>query len=195
MGRETEAEVRFRGEAGRAKLLLESDALILRGDLRARLARAELGPAAAVDGVLRIETPEGVLEADLGPAAAAWARAVGTPPPGLAMKLGLRDDRRVLVIGALAGADLAAALAPFRAASPAAAAMCLAELPDAAAFAAAWAKAEGLALPFWGVTRKGRGAVFPEADLRTALRAAGWIDSKTCAVSADWTATRFGLRR
>ncbi|QLQ18083.1 MAG: hypothetical protein HZT43_04325 [Exiguobacterium profundum] len=66
MGREAEAEVRFRGAVGRAKLLLESDGLILRGGLRVRLTRADLGVATAQDGVLRIETAEGVLEADLG---------------------------------------------------------------------------------------------------------------------------------
>ena len=195
MGREAEAEVRFRGAAGHAKLLLESDALILRGGLRARLARGELGAATAQDGVLRIETAEGVLEADLGPAAEAWVKAVAKPRPGLADKLGLRADRRALVIEVIGGVDLAGAVAPFRAAGPGDAAMVVAELPDAAAFAAAWAQAAPLALPFWGVTRKGKASAFAEADLRAALRSAGWMDSKTCAVSADWTATRFALRR
>jgi hypothetical protein len=194
MGREAEAEVRFGGAAARARLLLEADALILRGGLKARLPRASLGSAMARDGVLRIETAEGVLEADLGAAAEAWAKAVATPPPGLADKLGLRADRRVVVLGALTGPELLAAVDPWRA-EAAGAAMALAELPDAATFGAVWPVAEALALPFWGVTRKGKGAAFPEADLRAALRAAGWIDSKTCAVSADWTATRFGLRR
>ena len=195
MGREAEAEVRFRGAVARAKLLLESDGLILRGGLRVRLARADLGVATALDGVLRIETTEGVLEADLGPAAEAWAKAVAKAPPGLAEKLGLRADRRALVIGDITSPDLAEAVAPFRAAGPDAAAMVVAELPDAAAFAAAWAGARPLALPFWGVTRKGKASPFPEADLRAALRAEGWMDNKTCAVSADWTATRFALRR
>ena len=194
MGREAEAEVRFRGQSGRARLLLESDALILRGGLRARLARGDLGAAAAQDGVLRVETAEGVLEADLGQAAEAWARAVAKAPPGLAERLGLRADRQVRVFGALSCIELAEAVAPFLV-THAQPAMALAELPDEAAFAAAWAAAAPLALPFWGVTRKGKASAFPEAELRAALRADGWIDNKACAVSADWTATRFALRR
>ena len=194
MGREAEAEVRFGGAAARARLLLEADALILRGGLKARLARSGLGAATARDGVLRIETADGVLEADLGAAAEAWAKAVATPPPDLAQKLGLRADRRVVVLGALTGPEIAAAVDPWRT-EAGGAAMSLAELLDMAAFGAVWPVAEALALPFWVVTRKGKGAAFAEADLRATLRAAGWIDSKTCAVSPDWTATRFGLRR
>lgn len=194
MGREAEAAVRFAGQSGRAKLLLESKELILRGGLRAKLPRAGLGPVSARDGVLRIETAEGVLEADLGPAAEAWAKAVLKPAPGLAEKLGLRADRRALVFGAITGTELAEAVAPFGSAAPEAA-MVLAELPDAAGFAAVWAAARPLALPFWGVTRKGKASAFAEADLRAALRAEGWMDNKTCAVSAEWTATRFALRR
>ncbi len=42
MGREAEAQARWRGTEGAARAILESDALILRGEVRARLPRADL---------------------------------------------------------------------------------------------------------------------------------------------------------
>jgi hypothetical protein len=47
----------------------------------------------------------------------------------------------------------------------------------------------------WCVNAKGPRPLLPEARIRAALRAAGWIDSKTTAVSAAMSATRYGLRK
>ena len=193
MGREIETEVCFRGQSGRCKLLLESHEIILRGTIRARLARPAPGATRAEGETLVIDTEDGPLLARLGPAAGRWADALSRPPPSLAAKLGLGPDRRVLVIGPVEDSVLAAALAGFTAQATEAA-MTLADLSGPDAFARAWAAAEPLGLPFWGVTRKGRGSPFPENRLREFLRAAGWIDSKTCAVSDLSTATRFAPR-
>jgi hypothetical protein len=50
------------------------------------------------------------------------------------------------------------------------------------------------ALPLWAVYPKGMAANPGEAAIRSALRSAGWMDNKTCAVSARLTATRYGRK-
>ena len=49
-------------------------------------------------------------------------------------------------------------------------------------------------LMLWCVYPKGRAAV-GDAKVRDYLRGRGYIDSKTCAVSALMTATRYGMRK
>jgi hypothetical protein len=47
----------------------------------------------------------------------------------------------------------------------------------------------------WCANAKGTHPGLPEARIRAALRDAGWIDSKTTAVSDAVSATRYGLHR
>jgi hypothetical protein len=49
-------------------------------------------------------------------------------------------------------------------------------------------------LPLWCVYPKGKSTV-SDAVVRDYLRGRGYIDSKSCAVSARLTATRYGLRQ
>lgn len=196
MGREARAEVTLGESAGAARLHLDSQDLVLSGAVRARLPRASLRAVRAENGILHAETDRGPLAAALGPLAPAWAKAILTPPPDLARKLGLGPDRRGWLLWPATDVELAAAIAAHPAAGPEAAACILAELADAAAAARALDRLSDLPpLPFWGVTRKGPASPFGEDALRALLRGAGWIDSKTCAVSARWSATRYGLRR
>ena len=55
MGREVKAQVHFRGLTGAAKALLESDGLILRGDIRLRVPRGELVDGTAEAGDRRLQ--------------------------------------------------------------------------------------------------------------------------------------------
>ncbi|MCX7889866.1 MAG: hypothetical protein N2422_09100 [Rhodobacteraceae bacterium] len=195
MGRESEAEARFRGASGRVLALLEPDEVILRRAIRARIPRATLAGWRAAGAELVLETPEGPLVLVLGEAeAAAWARALDRPAPRLADKLGIGPAAPAFVAGDAADPALAAALEGARAAAPEAAAAILAVIADAAGLAAALALAAAHpALPVWCVHPKGRVPV-GEAAVRAAFRGMGWIDSKSCAVSARLSATRYRRR-
>ena len=192
MGREAEAEAEFAGSSGAVRVLLESSELILRGAVRARIPRQAITGFRAEGVDLWLQTDCGPLRLTLGEAEAArWVTALAKAPPSLADKLGLRADRSVHLLAPLTDAALIAATAPFLA--PAAAAACLlAELPDDTVFFALQPQlARWPALPFWGVTVKGKASRFSENTLRSLLRAAGYVDLKSCAVSPSWSATRY----
>ena len=190
MGREAAGEIRFDGKAGPGKLLLEAEVLILRGTVRAQIARAAIRGFEAAGDTLRIETEAGRVEADLGAReAAAWLRALAKPPPSLADKLGIAPDRAVLLAGPVTDALLLAALAEAGDGPPA---LALAEVESPAALAdvlAAMAAYPGL--PLWTVSPKGADSPLPETVLRAQMRAAGWRDAKSCAVSPRMTACRW----
>lgn len=197
MGREATGEISFGGQSGPGKLLLEAEEVIARGTLRLRLPRSALtGWQADQDGaVLVLNTAQGALRARLrAREVAAWLKALDRPAPGLAQKLGIAPDRRAWVIGPVTDAALAAALEGAKSDSPASATLALAELTDEAALGAALAALEGTRLPFWAIAPKGPSSPLPDATLRARMRAAGWTDSKSCAVSDRMTATRYHRR-
>ncbi|MBN9020688.1 MAG: hypothetical protein J0H08_01005, partial [Rhizobiales bacterium] len=69
------------------------------------------------------------------------------------------------------------------------ASMAIARIDDGADLARAQAACGSL--PLWAVYPKGKAVPFGDAAIRTALRAAGWRDTKSCAVSDRLTATRY----
>ena len=196
MGRDAEASLAFAGKIGAGRILLESNEIILRGEVRARISRRDVTGFSADGDDLTLRTRQGDVVATLGAKeAAAWLKALAKPAPGLAEKLGVRPNALVFVVGQPSDATLLAAIAPFRATEFVGAALVLAELADAAAFEIALEILQFVpALPFWGVTRKGKSATFSDQILRQSMRARGYIDTKSCAVSSDWTATRYHRR-
>jgi hypothetical protein len=104
MGREATGTIRTADGVGTAKVLLETDELIFRGDVRAKvpfgtLTTIEPGP----DG-LRLAWPDGDATVDLPEAEAArWADRI-RHPPGLLDKLGVKDGSRVAVLDVEDGA-------------------------------------------------------------------------------------------
>ena len=164
MGREVVATCRWRGDVGEAKLLLESDALILRGGMRGRIAREAIESATVRDGDLVVVAGDAVLVAELGVVAAErWARAIMAAPVPLAHKLGVDAERRAFVVGAVDDAALVAALDGVVTVVPDEAAVVVAMVRDAAALAAALAVAQGAARPVWLVHEKGRTAALGDA--------------------------------
>ncbi|MGL5010050.1 MAG: hypothetical protein ACRC6I_09215, partial [Paracoccaceae bacterium] len=117
MGRETEAQVQYGPDAGHARALLESDALILRGSIRARIPRAALHAPRVNADTLHITAPAGALSLMM-PAgeAANWRRALEKPLPNLAEKLGL-TGQKVWCLTPLDDEALTAALATATTAS------------------------------------------------------------------------------
>lgn len=193
MGREALVRVRIDGEAGetgQVKALLESRELILRGPIRRRYPTAALREVRVQDSWLAFECGGETVALDLGARAAAyWATAISRPPPTLRAKLGLDKGAAALLVGDCDDADLAEALAGARTDEPADAGMVIARIDGPDDLAAARAAAGSL--PLWAVYPKGRSVTFGDTAIRTELRAAGWRDTKSCAVSDRLTATRY----
>lgn len=97
MGKEAECTVRFGGKISCGKALLESDALIFRGDFRLKIPFRAMKYVAAVRGVLRVEFPEGTARFELGPQAESWAQRI-LHPKSLIDKLGVKSGAVVSLL-------------------------------------------------------------------------------------------------
>lgn len=193
MGREAVISATAGEDAGEVKATLESGELILRGAFRRRWPRAALTGVRIEEGALLLTAAGEPVRLDLGALAGAWAKALATPPPSLRSKLGL-DKGKALVIGPVTDAELSAALEDASVASLEEATLVVAVIETEADLARALAALEGRRdRPLWVVYPKGRGVVFGDGAIRTALRAAGMMDTKACAVSERLTATRYGF--
>jgi hypothetical protein len=194
MGREAHCVCQCGNEQGTVHALLESRDIILRGDLRRRLPIDTLTDLrAAADGLHFTSGAEAVCLHLDAPEAAAWARKITTPPPSLRDKLGIRPDTKAVLFGDLQVPEIEAALAGSRTAAAADAELAIALVADADDLAGALRAHRKLraGVPLWIVHPKGRGVPFGETAVRTALRGAGYIDTKVAAVSARFTATRY----
>lgn len=192
MGREAEGHASFRGQSGAVKALLESDGIILRGEVRARLPRAGLMDWRVEGEDLCLRSDGEPLVLTLGEKEAlAWVRALEKPVPSLAAKLGVSGAARAWVIGGPRPEELAVALAGAEAAGPDGAAVIMAVLTGPADLEAALAAGRESGLRVWCVYGKGKGAAVGDAAVRAAFRAAGWMDIKASAVSEGFTATLY----
>lgn len=190
MGHESLCTARIGAETAEVKALLESTELILRGALKRRWPLAALQGVQVLDEALAFEAGPESVRLQLGAAEARkWADKIAAPPKSLADKLGLAPDRPAWVLGPLQDAALAQALTGCSAASPATATQWLAVLEQAAELPALLTSLQAQPVPaLWAVYPKG-GSM--DTAVRTQLRAAGWRDVKTCAVSERLTATRY----
>lgn len=192
MGREAEGQALWRGETGAVKALLESDGIILRGDVRAKLPRVGLMG-------WRVEGEDLCLRADGEPLvltlgakeAAAWVKALDKPVPTLAAKLGISATARAWLIGGPPPEEIAVAVAGCRAEGPGDAALIVAVLTGPGDLETALAAGQAHGLRVWCVHGKGKGAAVGEAAVRAAFRAAGWMDIKSSAVSEAFSATLY----
>lgn len=193
MGKEAEIHAEVDNASGAVRALLERDELILRGEIRRRFPRVAMHDIAVAAGVLTFTGAGQTVRLHLGePAAARWYDALTTPPPTLRAKLGLATGARALLVGACDDADLAAALDGALTEDGAEAAMliaCITGPDDLATAEAVQARSPGL--PIWAVYAKGRGVAYGDTAIRETLRAHGFRDTKTCAVSTRLTATRY----
>lgn len=190
MGLEAESDIETAGATHRIKALLESHELIVRGDLRRTFRLSDITDVIARDNALHF-THDGTGYVLRLPRPETWAKKMTTPPPSLASKLGLSADAPAFVIGAVTDEALAAALDGHMAASLDAAAqvVMIAETPEALSD-----PGQLPTLPVWIVYPKGAKSSLPESAVRAHMRAAGWSDTKTSAVSGRFTALRFHRR-
>lgn len=192
MGREAEGHAVWCGATGAVRAFLESDGIILRGEVRAKLPRAGLMDW-RVDGEdLCLRSGGEVLVLTLGAKeAVAWVRALEKPLPTLAAKLGVSVTARAWVIGGPAPEELAVAVAGAAASGPETAAMIVAVLTAPGDLEAALAGGQETGLRVWCVHGKGKGAAVGDALVRAAFRGAGWLDIKSSAVSEGFSATLY----
>jgi len=199
MGREANCLCDWNGETARVKALVEPPELILRGEIRRKLPFSALRKVRAEHGALRFEFGSDVVTLKLGQAAAEkWAKAILTPPPSLAKKLGITPESTVWVIGTVDDAALESALGEARKASRKDANVIVARVNTATELAQAFksaAKDTSAGIPIWIVYRKGPGHAINEADVRSAGLAAGIVDVKIASVSAQLTGLKFVKRR
>ena len=118
MGREATCHCKWGAEEGDCKVLLEGSELILRLGLRRRVPLSAMAGVAARGSKLVFNVGQDHVELRLGPEAAQrWAKAIATPPPSLASKLGISRTTRLSVIGDIESEELKAAIAEAGAAS------------------------------------------------------------------------------
>ena len=99
MGAEAKCTLTVGGKKTDGKALLETDELIFRGgDLRLAIPYKNILRVDTKDGTLRVTSTTGVVQFDLGDAAAAWAEKIRNPPTRID-KLGIKAGQRVLLVG------------------------------------------------------------------------------------------------
>lgn len=197
MGREARCTAHVGDQSADVTALLESTTVVLRGDLKRKWDIAALHDLRVEDGgALRFQAGDEAVTLQLGaPEAAKWLKKLQTPPPTLAAKLGVSAENPALLIGPTVGTldpALAEALAGGITTNMREARMLVAVLskPDELARMADF-HADMICKTVWVVHPKGPGARPSGADVRLELRARGYVDNKTTAVSDTLTATRY----
>src|SRR2546428_6110724 len=98
MGKEANCIARFGKQKSAGKALLETNELIFRGDFRLKITFTSLKSAKAIDGELRLETPEGLAVFELGEQAVKWCDKILHPKSRIE-KLGVKKDAEVALLG------------------------------------------------------------------------------------------------
>ena len=195
MGRELVCNIRTGGKTTSAKALLETNEIIVRGELRLKIPLASLKSVSARDGELHLKWPEGSAVLELGEHAEKWAHKI-LHPRSTAEKLGIKSG---LIISAIATHDgnfvdeLRAAAQKFSDARPLkdsdlifVGVESVASLARVAKPAGSLAKAGAL----WIVYPKGKQEI-KEQHVLDAGRRAGLLDVKVVSFSATHTALKF----
>ena len=195
MGRELVCNIRIGGKTTSAKALLETNEIVVRGDLRLKIPLATLKSVSARDGELHLKWPEGSAVLELGEQAEKWAHRI-LHPKSTADKLGIKPG---LIISALSMPDgslatsLRAEAKKFSDSRPLkdsdlifVGAETLAGLTRVARLVDSLATAGAL----WIVYPKGKREI-KEQHVLDAGRKAGLVDVKVVSFSATHTALKF----
>jgi hypothetical protein len=195
VGREAVCTTTWQGVTGNAKVLLESNEIIVRGEIRARIPRTGIVGVVSLGDELVVDVAGEPLTLVLGRnETAKWAAALLKTPPTLTEKLGLRGDQFAFVLGIVDDEVLTKALSGVTTISLADADMIVAVLRSEEELAGALETAREVGLPVWIIGGKGKTAQPSDSAIRAFMRAGNYIDNKTSAVSDSWTATRYGPR-
>jgi hypothetical protein len=195
MGREATCHCKWGDEEGDCKVLLESGELILRLGLRRRVPLSSLTGVSTHGDKLVFRVGQDPVELRLGTEAAQrWAKAIATPLPSLATKLGISCATKLLVIGKVESDELKAAVAEAGAVGGRGANLimvCASSRSEMDHALAQWFKGDTSSGLLWIVFPKGASSEVKESGLRELLRSRGFMDTKVASVSAKLTAIRF----
>jgi len=198
MGREASCQCNWAGTTGDVKALLETNEIILRGEIRRRIPLQKLANVKVQADRLCFSVDREPVQLFLGALVAeSWAKKVKAPPRSLAQKLGITDKTVVRTIGNITDRALLSALDEAARISARDADLIVAciDTPESLITTLRDAgKQLAQSVPIWLVYRKGPGHPINESIIRSHLRSSGMMDTKVAAVSAEWTALRFNRR-
>jgi hypothetical protein len=195
MGNEARCAARIDGRRVEGKALLETDAIIFRGDVRLSIPRDAITAVNAVDGTLHIRYADGEVAFDLGPDAGTWAEKIRNPR-SLVDKLGVKPGMRVAVLGVTDApllAQIAARTSAIVRRTPRTGTELIFLQADSLATLDRLAALRALIAPhggIWVVHAKGKGAAVKDTDVMAAARRAGLVDVKVARVSETLTAEK-----
>jgi hypothetical protein len=111
MGREAQCFCRWGASKGSVKAHLETRELIIRGDFRKRILLDQISHISVAKDDLCFKAGGEEVSLSLGaPMAEKWAKALTSPPPTLAKKLGIKSASRVYFWGKIDDHELANAV-------------------------------------------------------------------------------------
>jgi hypothetical protein len=197
MGREANCQCSWGPDSADCKVLLETKELIVRGPIRRRAAIASLTHVSVRGDQLRFRTGQDQVALNLGAELAQkWARAIATPPPTLAAKLGISSATRLSILGEPDSEELRTAIAEAISVEGVDANLILAGVRTITDLNYALDRYPAYPgnPPIWIVYAKGPGKPINETEIRSTLRREGFIDTKVASVSAKLTALRFNKR-
>jgi hypothetical protein len=195
MGSEVLTRVRIGDSIVEAKVLLETEELIVRGALKKRVAFRDITSIETRAGTLSLKTRAGAMSIELGDKAEAWATKIRAPKLVID-KLGVKSGQRVAIFGALDDEAFARSLRE-RATIEASGAKGLdaiflvADEPRALETIGKRAKQLAPNGALWIVRAKAKDASVKENDVMRAGRGAGLTDVKVVKISEALSALKF----
>jgi hypothetical protein len=199
MGREATCACDWGGAKTEVKALLEPPDMILRGGIRRRIPIAAMKRIYVEGDWLRFTFKDDPVALDLGSdMAAKWTKALTTPPPSLAKKLGITAESVVRMIGTVDDEALEKAISEAKDVTARSVSLILARVDTPGELAAALRKsADDLngGVPIWFIYPKGPGQALNEHIVRSTALVTGIVDTKVAAVSSALTALRFVKRK
>ena len=199
MGREATCACDWNGTKAEVKALIEPPELILRGGIRRRIPIAAMKQIRADGERLRFKLNGEPVVLNLGSdVTAKFAKALTTPPPSLAKKLGIAAESVVRMIGEVDDKALEKAISEAKEVTSRSGDVILARVDTPGELTAALKKSAddlGRGVPIWFIYPKGPGHALNEHIVRATGLSVGIVDTKVAAVSTALTALRFVKRK
>jgi hypothetical protein len=191
MGNEALCRVEIGGESADAKALLETEEVIVRGALRAKIPFREAQDVVADGGVLRLRWNDRDVLIHVGKDAAKWAEKIRNPK-SVADKLGVKAGQKVSIIGKVDEAFLVNADVDLsrRARNASDIIFYAANAREDLGRLAGLRKSLAPDGALWVIRPKGGGAI-TESDVMNAGKRAGLVDLKVVKFSETHTAEKF----
>ena len=189
MGNEAACRVDLGSDSANAKALLETEELILRGAIKARIPFREMQDVRAESGVLRFRWNDRDVAIHAGSDAAKWAEKIRNPK-SVADKLGIKPGLKISVVGTIDTSFLGDREFSKRATKGSDVIFFAANTRDDLEKLASLCESLAANGALWVIRPKGIEAI-TENDVMSAGKAAGLVDVKVVRFSASHTAEKF----